>query len=425
MGYGTSNADDQLRARLTLADVAGKRSIRTRFGPPVTVREDNAAAALETMSRFAVDPRWLRYLPPTMSPVGSDRDDLLESPGAAVRHYAELGVGDLVCEEKHMGSRACLVIVDGPDTARRCFGVAGGRGAIYTRTGRAFFDDADTAEVLARVSAAAVPVMADLECSWMILDAEILPWNIKGEGLIRAEFAEVSAAATDENDLLTDELAMAGQRGLDVAELTGRAGSRRRDLYAFTAAYGRYVVAGATLADVRIAPFEVLACGGGASGDRTLENRPRAWHLACADALVAADPEVFTTTRRITVDARDPDSVARAESWWHERTSGGAEGMVVKAAANMVRDTTGRVLPVGLKVRGPDYLRIIYGPGYLDDLGRLRSRDLRHKRSMAAREYRLGREALSRHVEGAPLWQVHECVFGVLALESEPVDTRL
>lgn len=73
----------------------------------------------------------------------------------------------------------------------------------------------------------------------------------------------------------------------------------------------------------------------------------------------------------------------------------------------------------------PGYLRIIYGPGYLDDLGRLRSRDLRHKRSMAAREHRLGREALARHVEGAPLWQVHECVFGVLALESEPVDTRL
>jgi hypothetical protein len=100
--------------------------------------------------------------------------------------------------------------------------------------------------------------------------------------------------------------------------------------------------------------------------------------------------------------------------------------MVVKPADNLVRGARGVVQP-GLKVRGAEYLRIIYGPDYdlPENLGRLRSRGLGHKRSLALREYALGLEALDRAARGEPLWRVHECVFAVLALESEPVDPRL
>ena len=81
----------------------------------------------------------------------------------------------------------------------------------------------------------------------------------------------------------------------------------------------------------------------------------------------------------------------------------------------------------GLKVRGREYLRIIYGPDYTEpaNLARLRQRGLAHKRSLALREYALGLEALDRVTRGEPLWRVHECVFAVLALDSEPVDPRL
>jgi protein phosphatase len=100
--------------------------------------------------------------------------------------------------------------------------------------------------------------------------------------------------------------------------------------------------------------------------------------------------------------------------------------MVVKPAANLTPGRKGLVQP-GLKVRGREYLRIIYGPDYTEpaNLERLRSRGLGHKRSLAAREYALGLEALDRVARGEPLWRVHECVFAVLALESEPVDPRL
>jgi protein phosphatase len=115
-----------------------------------------------------------------------------------------------------------------------------------------------------------------------------------------------------------------------------------------------------------------------------------------------------------------------ATDWWLDLTAAGGEGMVVKPAANLVRGRKGLSQP-GLKVRGREYLRIIYGPDYTEpaNLDRLRSRALGHKRSLALREYALGLEALDRLAAAEPLWRVHQCVFAVLALESEPVDPRL
>jgi hypothetical protein len=69
----------------------------------------------------------------------------------------------------------------------------------------------------------------------------------------------------------------------------------------------------------------------------------------------------------------------------------------------------------------------IYGPEYTrpENLDRLRARGLNAKRSLALRECALGIEGLERFVRREPLRRVHECAFGVLALESEPVDPRL
>jgi protein phosphatase len=154
--------------------------------------------------------------------------------------------------------------------------------------------------------------------------------------------------------------------------------------------------------------------------------RAHGWHLDVADRLVAADSELIAPTRRKFADTTDTDSVAAATDWWSELTAAGGEGMVVKPAANLTRGRKSLVQP-GLKVRGREYLRIIYGPDYTEpaNLERLRSRSLGHKRSLALREYALGLEALDRVAHGEPLWRVHECVFAVLALESEPVDPRL
>src|SRR5262249_7792309 len=160
---------------LDLTDVTGRRGIETAYHGRITVHEENAAAALEVMSRFALDPRWLIYLPPTMSPVAtSAAEGLLEHPEQAFEAYRAEGVARLVCEEKHMGSRAVALVCRDLAAADARFGAPGGAtGAVWTRTGRSFFNHALTEELLARLRAAAeaAGLFEELATGWLLLDA--------------------------------------------------------------------------------------------------------------------------------------------------------------------------------------------------------------------------------------------------------------
>ncbi|HZZ96670.1 MAG TPA: polynucleotide kinase-phosphatase [Jatrophihabitantaceae bacterium] len=410
---------------LDIGDVAGKRVIETAYLNRIGVREENAAAALEVMSRFAIDPRWLLYLPPTMSPVAtSSRPDMLEHPDQAFDAYRNEGVDAVVCEEKHMGSRAVVLVCRSREAARTRFAVSDDAlGAVWTRTGRAFFDPALTDEFVSRIGAAAeaAGLFDELDTSWLLLDAELLPWSAKAGALIRDQYAAVGAAARSALPAAVSVVSTAAAAGRDVGALLARTQARAANIEAYAAAYRRYCWDVSGLDGVRLAPFQVLAARGS-----TFADRPHAWHLSLADRLATADPSLIMSTRRREVDTSEATSVADAVAWWTELTGSGGEGMVVKPAANLVRGRRGLVQP-GLKVRGREYLRIIYGPDYTEpaNLERLRQRGLGHKRSLAFREYALGLEALDRAARGEPLWRVHECVFAVLALESEPVDPRL
>jgi predicted kinase len=418
---------------LLLSDVLGKRVIETRIAGRVTVREENAAGALEVMSRFAIDPGRLLYLPPTMAPCAtSSLPDLLEHPAEAFAGYAADGVGEVICEEKHMGSRAVVLAFrdDEPDErARARFGPGGPAGggplpgAVYTRTGRPFFDPGRTGQLLEVVRSAVknAGLWDELDASWLLLDCELLPWSAKAADLVRHQYAAVGAAARAALPAAVAAVAQAGARGVDVAALAARTRARAANVAAFSAAYRRYCWPVHGLDGIRLAPFQLLATDGAAYHDR-----PHAWHLALADRLAAAASGLILATRRRLVDTGDPTSVADGVAWWTGLTGAGGEGMVVKPAAGLVRGARGVAQP-GVKVRGREYLRIIYGPDYTEpaSLARLRDRHLGRKRSLALREYALGIEALERAAAGEPLWRVHEAVFGVLALESEPVDPRL
>ena len=206
-----------------------------------------------------------------------------------------------------------------------------------------------------------------------------------------------------------------------MGELLARTRSRLVNADAFAAAYQRYCWPVEGLDGVRLAPFALLGSEGAAHHER-----PHSWHLAVAARLAEADPGLFTGTRHVFADTSDAASRAAAADWWTGLTEAGGEGMVVKPADGLVRGPRGLAQP-GLKVRGREYLRIIYGPDYTEpgNLARLRTRSVGRKRSLALREYALGLAGLDRVAAGEPLWRVHECVFGVLALESEPVDPRL
>jgi protein phosphatase len=424
---------------LDLADVRGRRAVETRHAGRVAVREENAAAALEVMSRFATDPRLLPYLPPTMAPTAtSEVDGYLEHPVEAFAQYARDGVARVVCEEKHMGSRAVALVCRDAETARQRFGTGGASraggaedgggptGSLYTRTGRPFFDDERvTEEILGRLRSAIgdAGLWDELGTDWLLLDAELMPWSLKASGLLRGQYAAVGAASGAVFPGALAALEAAAARGADVGDLLTRQRERAADAAAFTAAYRRYCWTTEGLDGVRLAPFQLLAAQG-----RSLAALPHDEQLALIDRMVEHDGTgLLQTTRRLYVDTGDPESVRAGVDWWLEMTGRGGEGMVVKPLGALVRNAEGRLVQPGIKCRGREYLRIIYGPEYTrpDNLARLRRRFLNHKRSLALREYALGLEALDRLADGEPLWRVHEAVFGVLALESEPVDPRL
>ena len=429
---GPKRTDGDLRRPdagvLDIDDVHGKRVLSTRYQRNITVRAENAAAALEVMSRFAVDPRWLIYLPPTMSPCGtSDREGLLEHPSQAFQYFRANGVTRVVCEEKHMGSRAVAVVCRDADAAASRFGVPADRtGVIYTRTGRAFFSGHDQdgfeSALLARLRAAAdrCDLWSRFETDWFCLDGELMPWSAKADDLVRSHYQPVADAATMGLLDATAALEAATARGLDSDALLARFHERSAMARDYAGAFQRYNWPVESVDDLKLAPFHLLATEGAVHADKD-----HGWHMAELSKLCADDAVCAPTAFR-TVDLSDGSSCAVAEAWWEELTAAGGEGIVVKPWQFVVSGDKGIVQPA-VKCRGREYLRIIYGPEYTaeENLARLRQRNLAAKRSLARREFALGLEALARFVDREPLRRVHECVFGVLAMESEPVDPRL
>ena len=411
---------------LDVQDVLGKRIVSTRLHHNVTIREENAIPALEVMSRFAADPKWLVYLPPTMSPSETSRaPGLLEHPAEAFAYYRAHGVPKVVCEEKHMGSRAVVVVCRDEAAARARFGVVEqGMGIVYTRTGRRFFSDPalerGLLERLARALTAS-GLWDELQTDWFCLDAELLPWSAKALELVKAQYAAVGAAAgTGLRDAVA-VLQAASTRLEGAKALLDRYAERESRVASYVQAYRRYCWPVESLADLKLAPFHLLASAGGVHVDRD-----HVWHMEILARICARDPEILLATPYRVVDVTDPASQESAVAWWEELTARGGEGMVVKPLDFVARDRRG-LIQAAIKTRGREYLRIIYGPEYdlPENLTRLRSRGLSSKRSLALREFALGVEGLERFVRREPLRRVHECVFGVLALESEPVDPRL
>ena len=405
-------------------DFIHKQRIECRSGRAVTIPEQNALAALESMSRFGIDPRWLIYLPPTMAacptaPSGS----FLEHPDQALEHYRSRGIKQLVAQEKHMGSRALLLVARSAEVAKRRFGTDDGKvGVVYTRTGKAYFnDDALEAQIINRVSAAidASGLWEELKTDWVLLDAELMPWSAKAFAMINEQYLTTAIAAANSADMLLNALSKCSTPDelLPLKEKARRQKSNAEGLEKVVSGYC-WPVNG--IEDYRIAPFHILAAEG-----QVFVDKPHSWHMQHLERLAAEDTVLTTTTWR-EIDPNNAGDCKSLINWWTDHTNSGGEGMVLKPLAFTVRGNKGLIQPA-MKVRGKEYLRIIYGPDYdLDEnIERLRERGLGKKFSMAEREYELGLEGLHRFVEERPLADVHACVLGVLALESEPVDPRL
>lgn len=411
---------------LDIEDVIGKRLIDTRLLPKITIREENAIAALEVMSRFACDPKWLIYLPPTMSPSEtSQRTDLLEHPDEAFAFYRKEGISTVVCEQKHMGSRAVVVVCKDESVSSKRFGVIEpSLGVVYTRTGRRFFEHAALEKTFLeriRDAASGADLWDRLGTDWLCLDCELMPWSAKAQELLRKQYAPVGNAGVTTLHAEVEILKIAACHITGLEELLQRTEDRLGSVQGYVHEYRQYCWPVEGLGDLKLAPFHLLASEGAVHTDK-----PHTWHMETLSDLCKQDAEVLLATPYRIVDLADTASCDDAFAWWAEMTSQGREGMVVKPLDFISRGRRGVTQPA-MKCRGPEYLRIIYGPEYLlpGNLERLRSRAVGAKRSLAFREFALGVESLERFVRREPLRKTHECVFGVLALESEPIDPRL
>ncbi|MEM7031043.1 MAG: polynucleotide kinase-phosphatase [Chloroflexota bacterium] len=424
------NVDDLLN----IADVTGKRIVSTRLRQKITIREENGAAALEVMSRFAINPKWLIYLPPTMSPSETSKQaDLLEHPAEAFAYFQREGITQVICQEKHMGSRAIVILCRNEAAAQQRFGVADeGIGVCYTRTGRRFFDNpALEAEFLTRLQTTFTQAnfWEEHQTDWVCLDCELMPWSAKAQVLLEQQYAPAGAAAQASLSEIVPLLTQAVQHQTDATmtqELLQQYQQKATAVDQYRTAYRHYCWPVTQLTDLKLAPFHILAIE-----NKVLIDHNHQWHMDALAKLCQVDAtqngeSLLQATQYRLADLTDETSQAEGVIWWETMTKAGGEGMVVKQLDFVSHGANGLTQPA-IKCRGPEYLRIIYGPEYTEsaNLKRLRQRGLSHKRSMALREFALGIEALERFVQKAPLRRVHECVFGVLALESEPVDPRL
>ena len=248
------------------------------------------------------------YLPPTMSPSEtSKREGYLEYPTEAFEHYRRAGVEKVVCEEKHMGSRAVLVVTKNEDAVAKRFGIwDGSAGVVYTRTGRRFFEDWAMEEALLAQTRTALNdsgLWDELTTDWVVLDAEILPWSLKAGSLIRGQYAAAGAAAGATLPAEVAVLEAAVGRGLPLDDLLGRTRQRQEMTQGYTRAYRQYVRRVSSLAEVCVAPFHLLASEGAVYVDRD-----HAWHLEHLSRLANADPTLFTATAHRHVDLNDAES---------------------------------------------------------------------------------------------------------------------
>ncbi len=416
--------DDDL---LYVDDVLGKRVINTRLVSGITIGQENAIAAMEAMSRFAVNPKWLIYLPPAISPADASTFEAgyLEHPQSAFAYYQSQGIREVICEEKHTGLQVVVVVCRDQTVARKRFGVVDeGIGVCYTQTGQRFFEDTSLqTQFLMRLNAALTRsgFWKRFDTDWVCLDCELIPWSAKAQRLLPELYAPVGVASRLALHEAVTLLTKASVLGFDVSAQLNDYQKRAEMAHRYVSAYRGYYQPTSNISDFKLVLFHLLATENAVHADKD-----HYWHLQEVANIASQDPQLLLATGYKVIDLYNSDDLAAGVDWWKQLTARGKEGIVVKPVPFVVKGDSG-ILQPAIKCRGQEYLRLVYGPEY--DLPHnwqhLRQRKLLRKRSLAIQEFALGIEALQRFVSRAPLALVHECVFAILALKSEPVDPGL
>ncbi len=394
-------------------------SVLTEQYGEIAFYADSTKSALDDLSHYTLPLEEIVYLPPTMSPTPkpSSLPGYLEHPSDAFDYYQANGVDTMIVEKKHMGSRGILFLFKNKQVAKEYIGRET-LGSIYTRTGRAFFKKELEEQILQVLNSDLSSYFEKYGTDFVLMDAEILPWNLKAKELIMNQYAHVGEMALFDRRKLREQLKKAAANGKDVGSWLEETDEKIHNALVFNEVYQKYCWETEGLAGIQIAPFHTLA-----HSNETFFGQPHTWHMEKNKEFSDLSDLFLETEYRMV---NDEDSMKSAIKWWEEMTEDGHEGFVVKPESYVARHK-GKLLQPAIKVRGRKYLHIIYGIDYLqpENLSRLKQRNAGKKQRNALKEFALGVEAVNRFVRRESLERYHECVLGVLALESDPVDPRL
>lgn len=394
-------------------------SVLTETYGEIKIYNDGVLPAVDDLSHHTLPLEEIVYLPPTMSPTPkpSSLEGYLEHPIEAFEYYQRNGVETMVLEKKHMGSRGILLLFKNKDVSKKYIGRET-LGIIYTRTGRAFFQKELEEKIVSQLNQDLIGYFEKYNTDFVLLDAEILPWNLKAKDLILNQYAHVGETALLDRSKLRDSLQKALAQGKDVSNWLQENKTAIGNVHVFNEVYQNYIWETEGLEGIQIAPFHTLA-----HSNESFFHQPHTWHMEKNKEFSGISRLFLETEYRVV---NDEASLEAAIKWWEEMTENSDEGFVVKPESFVARNK-GKLLQPAIKVRGRKYLHIIYGMDYLvpENLSRLKQRNAGKKQRNALKEFSLGIEAVNRFVKRESLERYHECVLGILALEAEPIDPRL
>lgn len=412
------------RKRLNPPNIAkfinGYSVLTDDFGE-IHVPKEYVIPSIDMVSHYTVPMEELIYIPPTMSPtpIPSSLEDYLEHPREAIDYYRSMGIGRLVAEKKHMGSRGILLLFKSKEVGFKYVGRET-LGVIHTRTGRRFFNEEIEKKILSRINKGLISsdYFNKYDTDFLLLDSEIMPWNLKAKELINNQYAHVAENAILDRKLIKDKLKKAVNSNRNLENWLAEYEDKLNNAIIFKNVFQNYCWDIDDIDQIQIAPFHVLA-----HSKETFFNKPHTWHMEMNHKF-AKMADIFVETEFLVID--DAESEEEAIKWWDTITSEGHEGIVIKPEV-FISKSNGKLIQPAIKVRGRKYLNIIYGMDYLlpENLARLKKRNISKKQKLALKEFSLGLEGINRYVNGESIERVHECVLATLAMESDPVDPRL
>lgn len=376
--------------------------------------------AIDAISFKLLPMNVLPYIPSTISPCkASELEDFLEHPTKAFEEYKKMGAKRLIGELKHMGSRATILAFENEDKAMQ-YTNQPKTTIIYSRKGLPFFKGADDDYICNKIQ----EILADCDyynkynTGFVLMDAEILPWNAKGSGLLTNQYLPVLDSSLSLNKKLLENLK--DIKGLE--DIVKEVNHNLINIDKYKRQLGNYCW-DADITNIKIAPFHLLAHEGKTFFDDTHLNHLNHFKELCE----STSNKLFIKTPYIMVDLEDDDSMKVAIEYWEAITNAGFEGLMFKTEHFIEKNEEGEIILPMMKVRGKDYLRIIYGINYNDDkyIHQLRHRNVSKKRFLHYKETALAIESVKAFANGEPFDKWHDYVFANLCLGNVVTDHRL